>query len=90
MAVHLPDKIKRNAEAITPETLAVAGVIGAGLLILISLRKGLKGIGDFQLTGSALGAVEWFAYAAVVGGTVRVLQTQYPDSKIINAIAFVG
>ena len=85
---HVGDRIKEMGNA-GSETLAVATVIGAGLVTLTLLRKGLGGLGDFQLRASTLGAVEWLAYAAVVGGTIRVLQTNYPDSKIVNALGFV-
>lgn len=70
-------------------TLAVGGVILGGLATLYLLRRGLRGIGDLQLTGSALSAVEWAAYAAVVGGTLRVAQTAFPDNKVVQALGFV-
>ena len=69
--------------------LAVALVIAGGLGTLYAIRKGLVGIGDLRLTGSTVGAIEWLAYAAVVGGTLRVLSTQYPDNPIIGALGFV-
>lgn len=69
--------------------MQVALTIAAGVGILYMLRKGMKGIGDFQLTGSTVGAVEWAAYAAVVGGTFRVLQANFPESKVVQALAFV-
>lgn len=70
--------------------VAVAAVIGGGLVTLWALRRGMKGIGDFQLTGSAVGAVEWLAYMAVVSGTIRVLSVNYPDNPIVQALTFVS
>ena len=69
--------------------LSVALVILGGLGTLYAIRKGLVGIGDLRLTGSTIGAIEWLAYAAVVGGSLRVAQTQFPDSEILKALAFV-
>jgi hypothetical protein len=71
------------------DELIVAGVILGGMATLYALRKGMKGIGDFQLTGSTVGALEWAAYAAVVGGTIRVLQANFPENKIVRAVSFI-
>ena len=86
--MHIGEKVKEMGNS-GSETLAVAAVIGGGLVTLALLRKGLGGLGDVQLRASTLGALEWLAYAAVVGGTIRVLQTNYPDSKLVSALGFV-
>ena len=69
--------------------VSVAVLILAGLGTLYAIRRGLLGIGDLRITGSAVGALEWLAYAAVVGGSLRVLSTQFPDSEVIKALNFV-
>lgn len=69
--------------------VAVAAVVVGGVVTLYALNKGLRGIGDLRLTGSAAGAVEWLAYAAVVGGAVRVAQVQWPDHPAVQALGFV-
>lgn len=74
---------------ITRDQFAVAALIGAGALLIMSLRKGLRGIGPIELTGSSVGAAEWFGYLLVVGGTIRVIQTQYPDSAVARGLAFI-
>jgi hypothetical protein len=71
------------------ENLAVAIVLAGGLVSLALLRKGMKGIGDLQLFASAMGAVEWLAYAAIVGGTLRVAQINFPENKLVQALAFI-
>lgn len=71
------------------EPIAVALVLAGGLVSLAILRKGMKGIGDLQLFASTMGAVEWLAYAAVVGGTLRVAQINFPDNKLVQALAFI-
>jgi len=71
------------------EPIAVALVLAGGLVSLAILRKGMKGIGDLQLFASTMGAVEWLAYAAVVGGALRVAQINFPDNKLVQALAFI-
>ena len=71
------------------EPIAVALVLAGGLVSLAILRKGLKGVGDLQLFASTMGAVEWLAYAAVVGGGLRIAQINFPDNKLVQALAFI-
>jgi hypothetical protein len=67
----------------------VAILIAGGALILYSLRKGMKGIGPVQLTGSGISGVEFAAYLVVVGGIIRTAQATWPDNPIVKATAFV-
>jgi hypothetical protein len=69
--------------------VAVAGVILGGAALLWALRRGLKGLGPVELAGSTLSGLEFFGYLMVVGGTIRVLQTQFPDNPVLAAINFI-
>lgn len=71
------------------EPMAVAAVVGLGLATLYALNRGFRGIGDFQLTGSTVRGIEWAANAMVVGGTLRVLQANFPENRFVQALAFV-
>ena len=68
---------------------AVAAMIGVGALGIWALRKGMRGIGPIELTGSMVGATEWLAYLLVVGGTIRTIQTKYPDAAFSRAMSFI-
>lgn len=70
--------------------VAVAAVIGGGIVTLWAIRRGFSGIGDFQLRGSTIGAVEWLAYMAVVSGTIRILSVNYPENRALQALNFVS
>lgn len=74
---------------VTRDQFAVAALVASGALMLWGLRRGMRGIGPIELTGSMVGAAEWFAYLLTVGGTIRVIQTQYPDSAAARALAFI-
>jgi hypothetical protein len=68
---------------------AVAVMILAGLGILYAVRKGVRGLGPIELAGSTLSAVEFLGYLLVVGGTVRVISTRYPENPLARALGFV-
>lgn len=68
---------------------AVAALILGGAVMLYGLRRGMRGIGPIELTGSMVGAAEFLAYLIVVGGTIRTLQTRFPDHAVSRALAFI-
>jgi hypothetical protein len=71
------------------DELAVALTILAGLGALVAIRRGVKGLPGVELAGSTLSAVEFTGYLFVVGGTLRVLTTRFPDSAFARAVNFI-
>lgn len=71
------------------DEMAVAGVMVGSALALYGLRRGLTGVGQLQLTGSAVRGVEFAAYLLLVGGVIRTLQTQFPESRIARAVNYI-
>ena len=71
------------------EEVAVALLMVGGLATLWALRKGMRGIGPLQLTGSAVSGVEFAAYLVVVGGMIRVAQATWPENPVVKASAFI-
>jgi len=72
-----------------PNEWAVAGIVLVSLGALYGFRKGIKGIGDMQLSGSAVRGVEFAAYLMIVGATIRTLQTQFPKSAFAKAVNYI-
>lgn len=71
------------------DAVMVAAVMGGSLLALYGLRRGLRGIGPIELTGSGISGVEFAAYLMVVGGMIRTLQATFPDNPVVKATAFL-
>jgi hypothetical protein len=71
------------------DEVAVATVILGGLGVLYLIRKGVKGLGPVELVGSTLSAIEFAGYLVVVGGTIRVITTRYPENPLARALSFV-
>lgn len=86
--IRLPRLIP-GGEAPGPQELAVAGVLLGSLGLLWAFRKGFRGLPGVELSGSAARGVEFAAYLMVVGGTLRVLSIQFPNSNVAKAINFL-
>lgn len=85
----LPFKALPGGARPSSEEGAVALLIGGSLLGLWLLRRGLKGIGPVQLTGSGIGGAEFAFYLMTVGGIIRTAQATWPDNPVVKATAFI-
>ena len=84
-----PLKALPGGERPSMEEGSVALLIAGGLVGLFALRKGLKGIGPIQLTGSGIAGAEFLFYLLVVGGMIRTAQATWPENPIVKATAFI-
>lgn len=74
---------------VTADQWALAALLLGSLGTLVALRKGMKGIGPLELTGSTIAAVEFAAMLMLIGTAVRQVQIYTADKPIGRALAFV-
>lgn len=77
-------KIAPNTDTF-PVALTVLGAFG----VLWAIRSGMKGVGQLQLTGSAIRGIETMAYVTIGGAAIRTFQTHYPDNMVAKAYNFI-
>jgi len=75
---------------VTADQWALAGLMLGSLGTLILLRKGMKGIGPLELTGSTVAGVEFLAMFILAGSTIRLAQIYTADRPIGRALAFIN
>ncbi len=79
-----------KAAEVTPDQWALAAILLGSLGALIVLRKGMKGIGPIELTGSTISGIEFTAMFLIVGTGVRLVQIYTADRPIGRALAFIN
>ncbi len=75
--------------SVTPDQVALAVLMLGSLGTLAALRKGMKGIGPIELTGSTVAGVEFAALFILVGAAFRLAQIQLADTPLGRALAFI-
>jgi len=75
--------------AVTSDQVALAGLMLGALGVLIALRKGMRGIGPIELTGSTVAGVEFAALLMLVGSGVRLVEIYTADRPVGRALSFI-
>jgi len=85
--IPLPVRVKLGA--LNADQLALAAIMLGSLGILVALRKGMKGIGPIELTGSTVSGVEFAALLMLVGSGVRLTEIYTAGTPFGRALAFI-
>jgi len=75
--------------SLTADQIALAAIMLGSLGALVALRKGMKGIGPIELTGSTVSGVEFAALLMLVGSGIRLIEIYTAGTPFGRALSFV-